>query len=109
MRGSLAEEELVFAAFSRHVHAHVYQSGFEYSIEPGHPIANLRTKQMIRTTRRHIGIDEAHEIVDRICLAHDNDDNAIAIAFARKVVAAAEELRDAMENLAAKRKLQSGR
>ena len=67
VRGVLSDDELVFTAFARHVHAHVYQSGFEYSIEPGRPASNLRTKQMVRTVGRHVGIDETHAIVDRIC------------------------------------------
>jgi hypothetical protein len=31
--GSLTDDELVFAAFVRHVNAHVFQDGFEYQLE----------------------------------------------------------------------------
>jgi hypothetical protein len=97
IRDALSDEELVFTAFLRHVHAHVYQSGFEYSIEPGKPFGNLRTKQMVRTTARHVDIDEAHAIIDRMMLAYDNDDDAIAVAFAKKVWPATQALKQAME------------
>jgi hypothetical protein len=96
VRDSLSDDELVFAALLRHVHAHVYQNGFEYGIEPGKPFANLRTKQMVRTTARHVGIDEVHAIVDRIFIAYGNDDDAIAVAFAKKVWPATQELKQAM-------------
>jgi hypothetical protein len=103
VRDSLTDEELVFAAFLRHVHANVYQTGFEYSIEPGRPFGNLRTKQMVRTTRRHIGIDEVHAIVDKLCLAYNNDDDAMAFAFANKVWAATGTLKAAMDELEGER------
>lgn len=105
VRESLTDDELVFAAFLRHVHAHVYQSGFEYSIEPGKPFANLRTKQMVRTTRRHVGIDEAHAIVNKICLTYSNDDSAVAVSFAQKIWRACESLKAAMDKLTNERTL----
>jgi hypothetical protein len=103
IRGLLTDDELVFAAFVRHVHAHVYQEGFEYAVEPGNPVHNqpaaLRTKQMVRTVQRHVSTDEAHAIVDRICLEYENDDSRIALVFAQRLLPAISRLREAMAAL----------
>lgn len=101
LRGSLSEDELVFAAFSRHVHAHVYQDGFEYAIEPGNPKEKqrgaVRTKQKDPAVGRHLSVDAVHEVVDRICIEHGNDESRIASHFVAKVKSAVEQLEAAME------------
>jgi hypothetical protein len=89
LRDCLSDDELVYVAFVRQVQSHVYQDGFEYSIERGNPTKNqrgaVRTKQTISPLGRHVDIDQAHEIVDRIHLAHGNDKREIARSFANKV------------------------
>ena len=102
IRDCLSDDELVFTAFLRHVHAHVYQDGFEYSIERGNPAAPaLRTKQFVRTTGKHISIDEVHVIVDRFIGEHGNEDSAVALAFAKKLSPGISRLFDAMNTFAA--------
>jgi hypothetical protein len=107
IRDELSDDELVFAAFLRQVHAHVYQDGFEYSIEDGNPaqrqLPRLRTNQMVRTIRKHVGIDEAHAVVDRICAEHANDDLAAAKAFAKRLAEPVAHLSSAMLALEAQR------
>jgi hypothetical protein len=107
IRDQLSDDELVFAAFQRQVHAHVYQDGFEYSIEDGNlaqrQLPRLRTNQMVRTIRRHVGIDEAHAIVDRICAKNANDDLAVATAFAKRLAEPIERLSSALLTLEAQR------
>lgn len=104
IRESLSHDELVFAAFTRHVHAHVYQEGFEYDLEPGNAETGqrgaVRGSTMVRPVRRHIGVDEVHAIVDRVHTAHGNDESRIAAAFADKVGPAVERLDRAMSTLA---------
>jgi hypothetical protein len=106
LRDSLSDDELVYVAFVRQVQSHVYQDGFEYSIERSNPTkkqrGSVRTKQTIPPLGRHVDIDEAHAIVDRMHLAHGNDEREIAMTFANTVheplvrlYAAMVELRDA--------------
>jgi hypothetical protein len=99
----LSDEELVYVAFLRQVHAHVCQDGFEYTIERGNPEKNqpgaVRTKQTVRPLRRHVEIEEVHEIVDRIHKEHGNDEHKITIAFAEQTSAALGRLRRAMIEL----------
>jgi hypothetical protein len=101
IRDSLSDDELVFAAFARHVHAHVYQNGFEYSIERGNPDqrqrSTLRTKQMVRTLHRHVDVDEAHRIFDRVLAKYAHDEARIVVNFAHKVGPHVEYLGRAME------------
>lgn len=104
IRESLSHDELVFAAFLRHVHAHVYQEGFEYDLEPGNAETGqrgaVRGSTMVRPVRRHIGVNEVHAIVDRVHVAHDHDESRIAAAFAAKVGPGIERLDRAMSELA---------
>jgi hypothetical protein len=104
IRESLSDDELVFAAFTRHVHAHVYQEGFEYNLERGSAATKQRSavrgSTMVRPVRRHIPVDEVHAIVDRVHAAHGHDESRIAAAFAEKVSPAVEGLDRAMSNLA---------
>lgn len=99
---------LVFAGFVRQVHAHVYQDGFEYSIERGNPAANqrpsVRTKQMVPTVRRHVGVDEVHTTVDRVLARYAYDEHATASEFARKVLPGAAKLLETMDALEVFRK-----
>lgn len=107
IRDSLSDDELVFAAFSRHVHAHVYQEGFEYSIERGNPAKNqpptLRTKQMVRTVRRHLDVDQVHEIVDHVSAKYAHDPARIVVNFAHIVGSHVERLGEAMNALEVER------
>lgn len=103
LRNSLTDHELVYATFARHVEAHVYQDSFEYEVERGNPKINqpgaVRTKQMIPAIQRHIGVDEAHEIVDAIQKKANYDDGRIAVNFAHKVGPHVERLAQAMKAL----------
>lgn len=103
----LSDEELVYAAFARQVHAHVYQSGFELGIERGNPAKGqtprLRTGQLVRTLRRHVGVDEAHRIVDAVSAQFGHDDREVAKAFATTVEPHVQLLAAAMESLKSER------
>jgi hypothetical protein len=100
IRAALSEDELVYVAFARATHAHVYQDGFEYAIEPsGQPRQRgaIRRKTKVRALGRAVNVDEAHQIVNRIHLAHGNDESKIALAFAQKVASSVERLDHAIE------------
>lgn len=97
IRDCLSDEELVFAAFLRHGHAHVYQDGFEYSVERGNPAAPaLRTKTFVGTTGKHSSIEDVHAIVNQVMADHGNDDSAVALTFAKKLWPGISRLVDAM-------------
>ena len=59
MRSALSEDERVYVAFMRNLHAHVYQEGFEYAIEPGKDgtkqKATIRKATMVRPVTTHWG------------------------------------------------------
>ena len=101
----LSDDELVYVAFLRQVHAHVCQEGFEYTIERGNPEERqpgaVRTKQMIRPIKRHVLVDEVHEIVNRIHEENGQDEHKIAIAFAERTSEALGRLHRAMLELKA--------
>jgi hypothetical protein len=103
LHGCLSDDELAYVAFLRHVHAHVYQEGFQYAIERGNPEKNqrgaLRTKQTVRPLRRHVDVDEVHAIVNRVYEEHGGDEHKIARVFADKVSASLERLDRAMTEL----------
>jgi hypothetical protein len=105
----MGEERGVYLAFVRHLHAHVYQEGFELAIEPGNAATGqrgaARTKQKVRPLGRHVDIEEAHAIVDRIHLEHGNDERRIAAAFAGKVSEQLRRLQHAMEELKLSREI----
>jgi hypothetical protein len=100
LRVSLTEDELIFVAFERHIHAHAYQRGFEMEIEPGNKVkkqrGRVRQNTMVRPPGRHVGTDEAHAILDRIVLEHDNNDSKLLQAFVGKVQVAVDDLENAM-------------
>lgn len=104
---SLSDDELIYATFVRHTHAHVYQDSFEYEVERGNLEKNqpaaVRTKQMIPAIRRHVDVDEAHRIVDKIQKKASHDDVRIAVNFAHKVGPSVERLNRAMTELATQR------
>ena len=109
LRECLSDDETVYVAFVRHLHAHVYQEGFELAIEPGNAATGqrgaVRTKQKVRPLGRHIDIEEAHAIVDRIHLEHGNDERRIASTFAGKVSEPLRRLQRAMEELKLSREI----
>lgn len=109
LRESLSDEETVYVAFVRNLHAHVYQEGFEPAIEPGNAATGqrgrVRTKQKVRPLGMHIDIETAHAIVDRVHLAHGNDERAIALTFAQKVAEPLRRLHRAMDELKAAREV----
>lgn len=103
IKNSLSDEELVFAAFVRHCEAHVYQDSFKYTVDPGNAEQNqpgaIRTKQMIRTLRRHMDIDDVHRIVGEVSARWGHDPIRIAVNFAHKVGPQVERLQAAMSTL----------
>jgi len=113
MHDALSDDELVYAAFARQVHAHVYQTGFELDIERCNPAQGqaptLRTKQMVRTVRRHIGVDEAHRIVAEVSARFHHDGRVVARAFAKKVETHALNLFAAMSRLGEERERDAAR
>jgi len=103
IRESLSEDQLVFAAFLRHVHAHVYQNGFEYRIQRARSSsskpAKLLAKQTVSTIGRQVEVDEAHDILDRISMEHGNDSILIVKKFASIVGPHVERLEKSMAAL----------
>jgi hypothetical protein len=103
IRTALSDEDLIFVTFMRQIHAHIYQDGFEVAVERGNPKTNqpstIRDKQMIPLLRRHIPVEEAHRILDKISAKNGHDVIRVATNFAHKVGPFVEQLERAMQDL----------
>jgi|GEM_PF-4804116 hypothetical protein len=107
IRSSLTDDEIVFVTFMRQIHAHVYQDGFEQAVERGNPEENqpgsIRDKQMIPLLRRHVAVEEAHQILEQISSKNGHDEFRVATNFAHKVGPFVEKLEAAMSALEVER------
>ena len=103
LREVLADEEIVFITFMRQIHAHVYQDGFEYSVQKANPTKNqpgtIRDSQMIPLLHRHVSVDEAHRILDDIHRENGQDEIQLAVCYARKLQPSISQLESAMDLL----------
>ena len=104
---ALSDDELTYAVFIRHTEAHVYQHSFDFSVERGNPAhgqpAALRTKQMVPTLRKHIDVDQVHQIVDNILQKAGGEESRVAVNLAHRLGPHIERLNEAMTHLEGER------
>jgi hypothetical protein len=105
IRGCLSEDEIIFITFVRQIHAHVYQEGFEYGLQPGTTTraGTIRDTQTVRLLGRSVPVDEAHRVLDEISAKNGHDETRVVTNFAHKVGPSVERLESAMTRVTLER------